>query len=237
LRELPSDICIKINSMCGRFTLTLDPGELREELDLGAIADELLKRFNIAPTQPVAVVTDAGSRQVELYNWGLIPSWAKDPSIGSRMINARAETLAEKPSFRKAFEQRRCLILADGFFEWSHTDGQSSRKTPYYFHLPEHKAFTLAGLWEFWRDPKGKEVRTCTIITCQANADVGRFHERMPVILPPESRWKWLEPGIRPAILNSYLVPYPEGEIQYYPVSPMVNNPAFDDPACVLPVK
>jgi putative SOS response-associated peptidase YedK len=223
--------------MCGRFTLTLDPGDLREELDLGPIAVELYARFNIAPTQPVAVVTEADKRQVELFKWGLIPSWTKDPTIGSRLINARSETLAEKPSFRKAFERRRCLILADGFFEWAHAIEKTARKTPYYFHLVSGKAFTFAGLWEFWRSPSGEEIRSCTIITCPANERIAAFHDRMPVILPEAVRWKWLDPAAKPASLNSFLVPYPAGEIAYHPVSTMVNSPTVDDPACVLPVQ
>ena len=221
--------------MCGRFTLTLDPGELREELDLGQIAAEVHARFNVAPTQAVAVVTEAEKRQVELFKWGLVPSWAKDPSIGSRLINARSETLAEKPSFRKAFERRRCLILADGFFEWAHAGEKTARKTPYYFHLASHRAFTFAGLWESWRAPGGEELRSCTIITCPANERIAAFHDRMPVILPEAVRWRWLDPGAKPADLSLMLTPYPAGEIAYHSVSPMVNSPAVDEPACILP--
>jgi putative SOS response-associated peptidase YedK len=221
--------------MCGRFTLTLDPGELREELDLGPIAAELHARFNIAPTQPVAVVTEPEKRQVELFKWGLVPSWAKDPTIGSRLINARSETLAEKPSFRKAFERRRCLILADGFFEWAHAGEKTARKTPYYFHLASGQAFTFAGLWEIWRSPGGEDLHSCTIITCPANERIAAFHDRMPVILPEAVRWKWLDPAAKPADLNSFLTPYPAGEIAYHPVSPIVNSPAVDEPACILP--
>jgi len=222
--------------MCGRFTLFLDPGELKEELDLGPIEAELHARFNIAPTQPVAVVTEPVKRQVELYKWGLIPSWAKDPTIGSRLINARCETLAEKPAFRGAFERRRCLILADGFFEWAHPDVKTVRKTPYFFHLASGKPFTFAGLWEFWRSEAGEAVHTCTIITCPANEQIAPFHDRMPVILPGEVRWKWLDPAAKPPELNRYLVPYPAGEIAYHPVSTLVNNPAADEPAVIRPV-
>ncbi len=221
--------------MCGRFTLTLDPGELREELDLGPIEVELHARFNIAPTQPVAVVAEPEKRQVELFKWGLVPSWAKDASIGSRLINARRETLAEKPAFRKAFDRRRCLILADGFFEWAHAGEKNARKTPYYFHLASGRAFTFAGLWEFWRAPGGEELRSCTIITCPANERIAAFHDRMPVILPEAVRWKWLDPAAKPAELASFMAPYPAGEIAYHPVSPMVNSPAVDEQACILP--
>ncbi len=223
--------------MCGRFTLTIDPGDLQQELDLGPIAGELYKRFNIAPTQPVAVVTDAEKRLVELFHWGLVPFWAKDPSIGSRMINARGESLAEKPSFRKAFESRRCLILADGFYEWSKPVDKGERKTPYYFQLATGKPFTFAGLWETWRDPQGQTLRSCTIITCQANERVALIHERMPVILPPETRWQWLDPGMKPAALNHMLVPYPSGEMAHYPVSAAVNSPATDLPSLISPLE
>jgi len=223
--------------MCGRFTLTLDPGELKEELDLSSIAVELLPRFNIAPTQPVAVVTDDEKRKVELFRWGLIPSWAKDPTIGSRLINARAETLSEKPAFRKAFERRRCLILADGFFEWAIPAENVKRKTPYYFQLASGKPFTFAGLWEFWRTPEGEELRTCTIITCPANEAIAPFHDRMPVILPKAVRWSWLDPLAKPAELSQMLKPYPAGEISFRPVSTLVNSPAIDAPEIILPPK
>ena len=223
--------------MCGRFTLTIDPEDLREELDLGFMPTEIHPRYNVAPTQPVAVVVEPTQRKVELFQWGLVPSWAKDVTIGSRLINARSETLIEKPAFRKAFERRRCLILADGFYEWAKPGEKVTRKTPYYFHLNSHKPFMFAGLWEFWRSPEGKELRTCTIITCPANEQIAQFHDRMPVILSVEARWKWLEPRAKIPDLNPYLVPYPNGEINYYPVSPLVNNPAAEDAACIQPVQ
>jgi putative SOS response-associated peptidase YedK len=223
--------------MCGRFTLTIDPEDLREELDLGSVPTELHPRYNIAPTQPVAVVTEAAKRQVDLYQWGLVPAWAKDITIGSRLINARCETLVEKPSFRKAFERRRCLILADGFFEWAQPGEKVTRKTPYYFHLDSMKPFTFAGLWESWRSPKGEELHTCTIITCPANEEIAPFHDRMPVILPKTARWKWLDPGAKIPELNPFLIPYPKGEIVFHVVSSMINSPSIDEPQCILPVQ
>jgi putative SOS response-associated peptidase YedK len=216
--------------MCGRFTLSLDPGELQEELALGQMPADLHPRYNIAPTQPVAVVKDGGSRDVTLYQWGLVPSWAKDPSIGSRMINARSETLQEKPSFRNAFSRRRCLILSDGFYEWENKGG---KKTPYFIHFENGKPFAFAGLWEFWRSPEGASLNSCTIITCQANELVSRLHERMPVIIPMDRQAAWLDLKSQLTDLQAMLIPYASAEMDLYPVLPMVNNPANDHPDCM----
>ncbi len=216
--------------MCGRFTLSRDPGELRDEVGLGSVTEELHPRFNIAPTQSVAVVTDPVKRDVALFHWGLVPGWAKDISIGNKMINARSETLLEKPSFRNAFARRRCLILSDGFYEW---DKKGEKKTPYFIHLADSKAFTFAGLWEVWRSPEGEVLNSCTIITCPANQLVGKLHDRMPVILPAEIRWDWLDTKSQAGVLQKMLVPYPDGEMAMYPVRPLVNNPAYDSPDCM----
>lgn len=216
--------------MCGRFTLSLEPGDLQEELGLGAMPADLRPRYNIAPTQPVAVVVDGGSRDVAMYHWGLVPGWAKDVSMGSRMINARSETLAEKPSFRQAFAHRRCLIPADGFYEW---DKKGSKKEPYFIHLASGKPFMFAGLWETWHGPDGSVLNSCTIITCAANALVGRLHERMPVILPRDQQTGWLTPGIHLSDLQALLAPFSAGEMAMYPVRPVVNNPANDSPECL----
>jgi putative SOS response-associated peptidase YedK len=222
--------------MCGRFTLALDPGELREELDLGPIVADLQPHYNIAPTQPVAVVTDGVKRAVEVYHWGLVPGWAKDLEIGNQMINARSETLQEKPSFKHAFAHRRCLILADGFYEWAKPGEKQARKTPYYFRMENGKPFTFAGLWETWMSPDKHEIRTCTIITCPANERVSPIHVRMPVILPADVRWQWLEPQAAPGDLQKWLAPYPADQMTTYPVGPLVNSPAYDLPACILPL-
>jgi putative SOS response-associated peptidase YedK len=212
--------------MCGRFTLTLDPGELQESLNLGEITFEYQPRYNIAPTQPVAVVREAQSRKVELFRWGLVPSWAKDISIGDRLINARSETLSEKPSFKNAFARQRCLILADGFYEWHRA--ASGPKTPYYFKLKTGKPFAFAGLWEFWRSSEGDELRTCTIITCMANDLVAQHHERMPVILPLSVQYSWLAPQTPAAGLVSLMAPYPPDDMSAYAVSKAVNSPEND---------
>ena len=161
--------------MCGRYTLTPEPNELQLLLDLGPFTHIVQPRYNIAPTQPVPIVKDPNTRAVELYRWGLVPFWAKDLDIGSRLINARAETAAQKPAFRAAFKYRRCLILADGFYEWK-KEQQSNAKTPYLFKLKDDAPFTFAGLYEHWEPPVGGELHTCTILTCEPNELVGQMH-------------------------------------------------------------
>jgi putative SOS response-associated peptidase YedK len=221
--------------MCGRITLIIDPERLRAELDLGVVPAEYQSRYNIAPTQPVMVVNDALTRSVVWMRWGLIPSWAKDPSIGSRLINARAETLVEKPSFRTAFQRRRCLILADGFYEWQRHEGKSSPSTPYYFHLENNRPFAFAGLWDTWMPPDGSELDTCTIITTIANGVVAPIHDRMPVMLYGENLWKWLAPNPLP-VLQAMLVGCAENELSCHPVGRWVNDPRREDPILIKPV-
>ena len=177
--------------MCGRFTLAIEPEELQSEFQIPDLPAEWHQRYNIAPTQPVAVILDAKLRQIEFLHWGLVPSWAKDMSIGNRMINARAESLTEKPSFHSAFAKRRCLILADGYFEWRKNSKGPS--IPYRFTLKNRAPFAIAGLWENWQKPEAGELKSCKIITCAANEIVLPIHDRMPVILPREKYWSWLE--------------------------------------------
>ena len=220
--------------MCGRFTLTLDPIELRQAFDLGEMPEEWVPRFNIAPSQPVAVVADAKNRNVDFMRWGLVPSWAKDLSIGNRLINARSETLTEKPSFRTAFARRRCLILADGFYEWKKGE-KKGPSTPYYYRLRDGAPFAFAGLWEYWQSPEGDGLKSCTIITTGANELVAQVHDRMPVILNPGTGWKWLESGTSEERM-ALLKPYPAGEMSAYPVSRMVNDPAKDSPELIRPL-
>lgn len=221
--------------MCGRFTLTLDPGELQELLDLGPFIHIVQPRYNIAPSQPIPIVKDSQKREVELYQWGLVPSWADDPKIGYRMINARSETANEKPSFRAAFKRRRCLILADGFFEW-HAEEKSAQKTPYLFKLKNDAPFTFAGLYEHWQAPEGGELHTCTILTCPPNDLVKDYHNRMPVMLGEGTRWSWLEEGKDENDLLDLLVPYPAEEMKCHPVSRAVNSPENDRPEILDPV-
>ncbi len=219
--------------MCGRFTLFASPDTIQAEFDLPEVPANLAPRYNIAPTQAVAVIANHTERRLELFQWGLIPSWAKDPSIGSRMINARAETLAEKPSFRTALRKRRCLILADGFYEWRK---ESGGKTPFFIHLRSGRPFALAGLWEVWQTPDGVALPTCTIITTGPNSLVAALHDRMPVILPPDAYARWLDPEPQaPADLAPLLVSYPADAMNLYAVSRAVNSPANDSPSCVEP--
>ena len=220
--------------MCGRFTLTLDVNDLKEIIGLEEVPKDYQPRFNIAPTQPVAVLTQYPNPQFEMMRWGLIPFWAKDPSIGNRLINARAETVAEKPAFRSAFASRRCLILADGFYEWQRTNGKKGTSRPYYFQAKDNPLFAFAGLWETWNTPDGKPLRSCTIITTQANEVVQPIHERMPVILPQERWVDWIETQGQEDLLLM-LRPFPPERLDTFPVSPEVNNPAVDTPLCVKP--
>lgn len=221
--------------MCGRYTITVNPETVQQELGLASMPADFQPRYNVAPTQPVAVVADAEGRRAEMMRWGLIPSWAKDIEIGSKMINARSETITEKPSFRNAFMKRRCLVLADGFYEWQKGGGPRGRSQPYYFKLEDGQPFAFAGLWEFWKSPQGEAIRSCTIITCPANDIVRPVHERMPVMLTGDALWAWME-GTSAADLQAMLKPYPPQKMHSYPVAPLVNRPELDSSELVQPV-
>ena len=219
--------------MCGRYTLASPTERLAEEFGVDAASIELAPNYNVAPTQQVAAVLDeGGQRRLEVLRWGLIPPWADDPGIGSRMINARSETASGKPSFRRAFRERRCLIPADGFYEWQRTNGA---KQPYYIHMEDGRPFAFAGLWESWSKGGEGEVRTCTILTTGANALVGEVHDRMPVILAHDAYDVWLDPASERDELTGLLAPYPEDEMEAYPVSRFVNSPSNNDPRCIEP--
>jgi len=219
--------------MCGRYTLTANLSALQETFPWLGFPPELLPRYNIAPSQPVAVVPNDGKNLVDFFVWGLIPSWAKDPAIGNHMINARAETLSQKPSFRSAFKYRRCLILTDGFFEWKR-EGKS--KTPMYIRMKSGHPFAFAGLWEIWHSPDGSEIRSCAIITTEPNTLLGEIHNRMPVILPQDAFSLWLDPAAQDSgTLSNLLKPYPAREMVAFPVSRLVNNPNSDIPEIILP--
>jgi putative SOS response-associated peptidase YedK len=223
--------------MCGRFTLTVDADTLKSALDLGDVPAELSPRYNIAPTQSIAVVTDSAERDVEMFRWGLIPSWAKDPSIANRLINARAETVAEKPAFRAAFAKRRCLVPADGFYEWEREDGRKKRAAiPHYFQLESKAPFMIPGLWEAWYpSPESEPLLTCTIITTNANEVVSSIHDRSPVILTGERMWVWLDPAATPAQLNDLLQPLPRDLMKGYRVSQLVNKPSNEGAELIRP--
>ncbi len=196
-------------------------------------------RYNVAPTQPAPTVLNDGARALTFSRWGLIPFWAKDPDIGNRMINARVETVHQKPAFRSAFKKQRCLVVADGFYEWTAVPGQR-RKQPMYIRLKSGAPFAFAGLWDRWRNPAnpdGEPIISCTIITSEPNALVEQYHNRMAVILPPEHYEAWLDPAERsPDALFPLLKPFPAELMEAYPVSTRVNSPAYDDPSLIEPV-
>jgi putative SOS response-associated peptidase YedK len=221
--------------MCGRFALTVDPAGLQNAFPEFAFPAQYAARFNIAPSQPILALPNEGTNKVEFFIWGLIPSWAKDPSIGSRMINARAETLAEKPAFRSAYKYHRCLIFANGFYEWQAQPGVKS-KVPHFIQLKSGNPFAFAGLWEHWQSPDGSAIRTATIITTEPNELMAKLHNRMPVILPADVYTQWLDSAPQqPARLQQLLAPFPAGEMEAYPVSTLVNSPANDLSECILP--
>ena len=224
--------------MCGRFAMSIDFQGLMEEFPWLNPPDDFPPRYNIAPSQPIAVVVNDGCNKVEFFRWGLVPHWAKDPAIGNRMINARAETLAEKPSFRVAFRRRRCLIFSSGWYEWGKPGAGGEKKTPYFIRLKPPRPFAFAGLWETWspKEPGAEPLRTCTIVTCPPNEMISRFHHRMPVVLPPEGIELWLDPCERnPEELQHLLAPFPEEKMEAFPVSTKVNNPRNDSPECTAP--
>lgn len=224
--------------MCGCYTLTISLEALQKAFPSVNFHIEYTPRFNIAPTQMIPVVREdaKGELRADLLKWGLIPSWSNDEGIGFRLINARAKTLAEKPAFRGALKSRRCLIPVDGFFEWVNIEG-TKNKLPLYFLLKSKAVFAFAGLWETWKSPKGEEINSATIITTEPNALVGQYHSRIPVILPEEEYKNWLTPGTKsPDELHSLLKPYPEVEMDCFPVSPLVNSPKNDSPEIVIPL-
>jgi putative SOS response-associated peptidase YedK len=218
--------------MCGRYTLRTPVDSVAEAFEIEEYPSSITPNYNIAPTQEVAaVVEEDEKRKLEMLHWGLIPSWAKDPSIGNKMINARAETVAEKPSFRRAFKVRRCLILADGFYEWKKTDGG---KQPYHVKMEDGSLFAFAGLWETWQN--GEEIRSCTIITTDANDLMSEIHHRMPVILHPEDYAMWLDHDFEEKeVLTTLLKPYPADVMEAYPVSRRVNKPSNNEPSVLEP--
>jgi len=239
--------------MCGRYTLIASQGAIQGAFDIKLDGFDWLRhcpRYNIAPGQGVLVVVNSpdqtpesfeqtqtisrGARVGDLFKWGLIPFWAKDPAIGNRMINARAETLAEKPAFRTSLRKKRCLVIADGFYEWR---ADAGKKVPMRITLKSSEPFAFAGLWDEWKAPTGVPVRSCTIITTRPNELVEDIHNRMPVILQPDAEQIWLDPEVEDAgLLASLLSPYPADRMVAYQVSPMVNSPRNDKPECIAPM-
>lgn len=223
--------------MCGRFIQISHPEIIRLDIP-GLLIDPAVQegfapRYNIAPTQNILTVLNTGKPTLTCTRWGLIPSWAKDPSIGARMINARGETLREKSSFRGPFRKRRCIVFSDGFYEWK-TEGRS--KVPYLIRMKDARPFGMAGLWDCWRDGRtGGELITSTIVTTSPNELAAAIHHRMPAILRTEDYPLWLDPGTpRDEALMRCIAPFEQEMMEAYEVSRLVNNPAFDSPECIL---
>jgi putative SOS response-associated peptidase YedK len=213
--------------MCGRFTLTASIEEIIDRFMVESFLEEELysPSYNIAPSQSVlAVINDGKSNRMGFLKWGLIPPWAKDPTIGNKLINARAETLTEKPSFRNAFKKKRCLIIADSFYEWKRHEDQS--KTPMRIKLKEDDLFAMAGIWESWKSPEGRSIYSCAVITTEPNELMKNIHDRMPCILEQSDEKIWLDPALADsAYLNQCLQPLDEALMEAYEVSSLVNSP------------
>jgi len=219
--------------MCGRYTLARSQQELSERFGVKQIFLDLAPRYNIAPTQKVPVILNiSGERTIAAYQWGLIPFWVKELKKTKPLINARSESLAEKPSFKNSLAKRRCLVPADGFYEWKQNGTQ---KTPMFIQLKDTPLFAFAGIWDEWKDPDGEPLRTFSIITTEANEAMAAVHDRMPVILPPGAEEKWLDASIKePSELLPLLRPCPAEIITMHEVSTQVNSPKFDSPDCIV---
>ena len=221
--------------MCGRYSQRQSAEIIAQAFQVDNVPP-LKPRYNIAPTQSVPTIlqlSTSTNRQLKMLHWGLIPSWAKDSKMGSKLINARAETVAEKPSFRSAFRQRRCLVLADGFYEWQQKEDK--QKQPFYFRMSDEHPFAFAGLWEHWEDKNtGKTIESCTLLTTEPNELMQSVHNRMPVILEPKNYDIWLDPEVKnPELLQPFLHPYPAEEMTSFPVSKAVNKPSNDTAECI----
>ncbi|MFM8916951.1 MAG: SOS response-associated peptidase [Bacteroidota bacterium] len=215
--------------MCGRFSLTKTEAEIEARFGTKFYSNDLIKRYNVAPSQLALVLTNNNPDELQFFKWGLIPSWAKDPNIGNRMINARFETLKEKPSFKNLINRKRCLVIADGFYEWRNVGG---KKKPVRITLVDEKLFAMAGLWDEWRDPiSGNIVKSFTVVTVPANELIAPIHDRMPAILHPNSEKNWL--NLDP--IDDMLTTYPENEMNLYPVSDKLNSPSNDSPDLINP--
>jgi putative SOS response-associated peptidase YedK len=211
--------------MCGRFSITKEKDEIEDRFEIHIDPAMFVKNFNAAPSQILPIITNEEPEQASFHKWGLIPHWAKDESIGNKLINARGETIAEKPSFRDAAEKRRCLVVTDGFYEWQRS---GSEKQPYRITLSDESLFTFAGLWESWNAPDGRDVRTFTIITTEPNELMNPIHNRMPVMLTPEMEKVWISDEPMEEVLH-LLKPYDENDMNAYPVSKRVNSSKNND--------
>ena len=227
--------------MCGRYNLGTSSDALQDLFGLERLP-ALQPRYNIAPGHEVLAVRQRadGSRPADLLHWGLIPSWARDVAIGCKLINARSETVADKSAFRRAFRRRRCLVPADGFFEWMArpaSNGSKPRKQPWHFRLQQPGPFAMAALWERWQHPQGQAIDSFALLTTRANAEVAAVHHRMPVILSPQDYGCWLDYANHDGQqLQALLRPLPDGQLDAYPVSDRVNSAANDEPQCIAPL-
>lgn len=224
-----------MSHMCGRYGLAVKGDDLAELLELDHVPD-IAPRYNIAPTQDVAVVRTSRpqSRVLTTLKWGLVPFWARDSDIAHRLINARCETVHEKKAFRWALRQRRCLIPSDGFYEWKKV---KTDRLPHHFGLRDAQPFCMAGLWERWQSADGRRLATCTILTTQANPLVAQVHDRMPVILRPDQHALWMDHSVQdPAVLGEVYHPFPEELMEMWPVARHVSNPLTDGPQCRSPM-
>ncbi len=219
--------------MCGRFSLTKEEAEIEKRFNARFYSDDLVKRYNVAPSQLSLVITEQEPQSLQLFKWGLIPSWAKEKSIGNRMINARSETVREKPSFRRLIKNKRCLVITDGFYEWKKNG--SGTKTPFRICKENEELFAFAGLWDEWTDKEtGEIIKSFTIMTRAANDKVARVHDRMPVILDPEEEPSWLDQNTDESAIDKIINTEPEVSLKVYPISTLVNSPANDNPEILL---
>ena len=215
--------------MCGRFSIAKERDEIEDRFEIHIDPAMFTKNYNAAPSQILPVITNAEPEQASFHKWGLIPHWAKDETIGNKLINARGETIAEKPSFRDAAEKRRCLVVADGFYEWQRSGGE---KQPYHITLADESLFTFAGLWESWKAEDGRDVRTFTIITTEPNELMKPIHNRMPVMLTPDNERMWISDEPLEDVMH-LLQPYDEKEMNAYSVSSRVNSPKNNEASLI----
>jgi putative SOS response-associated peptidase YedK len=221
--------------MCGRFVLASTFPAIAQEYNIDLTPSEFNPSYNIAPGQNIFLIIHDKSLRLIQCRWGFVPAWSNDHSVGYKMINARAETVSEKPAFKSAFKKHRCLIVADGFYEWRKKD---KRKFPVYIHLKSGKPFGLAGLYNSWASQEGEQICTCTIITTRANTLLEPIHNRMPVIIPKEKQDLWLDPEVQDkTIVLPLLEPYPSDEMKAYEVSPRVNSAGYNSPKNIKPIR
>ncbi len=227
--------------MCGRYVLRHSAQEIQQRFGVDEFTGTLVPHYNIAPTQQMPVIVQHGeARQMQMMRWGLVPAWAKEPNASLSTFNARAEGIAEKPMYRTPLRRQRCLVPADGFYEWSPSKdaGKGGKKQPYFIHLRDDALFAFAGLYDHWRAPDGSDLWSYTIITSEPNDLIAPLHNRMAVILPRENEYEWLDPGITdPFQVMRLLKPYPADQMEAFPVSTLVNNARHDTPEMISPIR